>query len=49
MKTYTVWVRLNYLQTTHVIIQASTDWECKAIAEAQYGKGNVLNYTTISE
>lgn len=49
MKTYTVWVRLNNLQTTHVRIQANSDWECKLIAEAQYGKGNVLNYSVINE
>lgn len=48
MYTYEVWIRLNAYQTTRVRITAGNDWECKMIAEAQYGQGNVLNYTQIN-
>jgi hypothetical protein len=49
MNTYLVWVRINQLQTVHVRIQADQDYQAKQIAEAQYGAGNVLNYTLINE
>lgn len=49
MYTYNVWVRINQYQTAHVRVQASTDHEAKMIAEAQYGHGNVLNWTRIDE
>jgi hypothetical protein len=45
--TYEVWIRINAYQTVHVRIQANNDYEAKLIAEAQYGVGNVLNYTRI--
>lgn len=45
MYRYLVWVRVNNGQTIHTYIYAGTDWEAKAIAEAQFGRGNVLNYT----
>lgn len=48
MYTYEVWIRLNQYQTAHVRVQASDDYQAKMIAEAQYGHGNVLNYTRIS-
>jgi hypothetical protein len=47
MYTYEVWVRLTPLQTAHVRVNANNDWEAKMIAEAQYGSGNVLNYTRV--
>ena len=47
MYTYEVWIRLNSLQTAHVRVQASNDMQAKMIAEAQYGQGNVLNYTRV--
>ena len=49
MNAYKVWVKLNNYQTTEVIIHASNDYQAKMIAEAQYGLGNVLNYTIINE
>jgi hypothetical protein len=49
MNTYLVWVRINQLQTVNVRISADTDYQAKQIAEAQYGQGNVLNYTLINE
>lgn len=47
MYRYTVWIRLNPYQTTQVQVQANSDYDAKMIAEAQYGQGNVLNYTRI--
>jgi hypothetical protein len=47
MYTYEVWIRLNPYQTAHVRVQASDDYQAKMIAEAQYGQGNVLNWTRI--
>ena len=44
---YKVWVRINEYQTTETIIIAKTDYDAKILAEAQYGVGNVLNYTRI--
>jgi len=47
MYAYQVWVRLNALQTAHVRVYADNDLQAKMVAEAQYGSGNVLNYTRI--
>jgi hypothetical protein len=49
MYRFNVWVRLNPYQTANVIVNADNDYEAKLIAEAQYGSGNVLNYTRIYE
>jgi len=49
MATFNVWVRLNPYQTTHVIIHADNGLTAKMIAEAQYGQGNVLNYTEVNQ
>jgi hypothetical protein len=48
MYTYEIWIRLNPYQTAHVRLQADDDLRAKMIAEAQYGQGNVLNYTRVS-
>jgi hypothetical protein len=47
MNTFEVWVRLSPYQTTVVRIQARSAYDAKLIAEAQFGQGNVLNYTQI--
>jgi len=44
---YKVWVRINDYQTSETIVFAKTDFDAKMLAEAQYGVGNVLNYTRI--
>ena len=44
---YRVWIRINDYQTTETIVIAKTDYDAKMLAEAQYGAGNVLNYTRI--
>lgn len=49
MYKYRLWVRLNSLQTTETIVFANSDYEAKLLGEAQYGQGNVLNYTRIDE
>jgi hypothetical protein len=48
MYTFELWVRLNNLQTAHVRLQADNAMQAKMIGEAQYGRGNVLNYTQIN-
>lgn len=49
MYKYQLWVRLNDYQTANTVIYASNDLEAKMLGEAQYGVGNVLNYTRIYE
>ena len=49
MYKYAVWARINSLQTINTIVWADTDYQAKQIAEAQYGHGNVLNYSRINE
>jgi hypothetical protein len=48
MYQYRLWVRLNSQQSTYVSIYASSDYDAKMIGEAQYGSGNVLNWTRIN-
>ena len=45
MYQYRVWVRINAFQTADAVVWADDDWQAKMLAEAQYGQGNVLNYT----
>jgi len=45
MYRYQLWVRINNLQTIHTYVYADYDYQAKQIGEAQYGSGNVLNYT----
>lgn len=47
MYRYKIWVRINDFQTTETIVMAATDLDAKLIAEAQFGQGNVLNYTRL--
>lgn len=47
MYRYKIWVRVNEYQTAETIIMANNDLDAKLLAEAQYGQGNVLNYTRI--
>lgn len=47
MYKYQLWVRINPLQTTHTFVWASNDYEAKLLGEAQFGAGNVLNYTRV--
>lgn len=49
MYQYELWVRINPYQTAHTRIWANNDYEAKMLGEAQYGAGNVLNYTRVSE
>lgn len=49
MYAYQVWIRINPYQTANIVIRAGNDYEAKILAEAQYGSGNVLNYTRIHE
>ena len=49
MYKYQLWIRINQYQTVNTIIFANSDYEAKLLGEAQYGAGNVLNYSQISE
>ncbi len=49
MKRYELWVRLSQTQTTHTIIYASNAIDALLVGEAQYGKGNVLNWREIGD
>ena len=49
MYKYAIWARINSYQTVHTIVFASNDYQAKQIAEAQFGVGNVLNYSLINE
>ena len=44
---YLLWVRISTTQTANTIVFAENAWEAKLLGEAQYGVGNVLNYTEI--
>ena len=45
MKRYQLWVRISTTQTANTIVYAENALEAKLLGEAQYGIGNVLNYT----
>jgi hypothetical protein len=47
MKQYRLWVRINTLQTADTIVFADNAYMAKQLGEAQYGVGNVLNYTEV--
>jgi hypothetical protein len=49
MKRYQLWVRISTTQTANTIVFAENAWEAKLLGEAQYGVGNVLNYTEITD
>lgn len=49
MYKYAIWVRINQYQTANTFVFANNDYEAKMLAEAQYGQGNVLNYSRVSE
>jgi hypothetical protein len=49
MQTFELWVRLSPYQTTVIRIQARTAYDAKLIGEAQFGAGNVLNYTQVND
>ena len=49
MYRYRLWVRINAYQTTETIVNAANDYSAKQLGEAQYGVGNVLNYTRIDD
>lgn len=49
MYKYQLWVRINSYQTTNTIVHADNDYAARQLGEAQYGVGNVLNYTRIND
>jgi len=47
MYRYKLWVRINQYQTVDAYVFADHDYQAKMLGEAQYGVGNVLNYTRV--
>ena len=47
MYKYKLWVRVNNYQTAETYIWANNDYDAKLLGEAQYGQGNILNYSRI--
>ena len=47
MKQFKLWVRINQTQTAFTLIYADNAYSAKQLGEAQYGVGNVLNYTEV--
>ena len=47
MKQYKLWVRLSQTQTTNTLVYAENAYVARLIGEAQFGVGNVLNYTEV--
>ena len=45
MSCYLLWVRISTTQTANTIVFAENALAAKQLGEAQYGTGNVLNYT----
>ena len=49
MYKFQLWVKINDFQTAHTVVWASNALEAKLLGEAQYGVGNVLDYTQVDE
>ena len=49
MKRYQLWVSISSTQTANTIVYAENLLLAKQLGEAQYGIGNVLNYTEIND
>ena len=49
MYKYAIWARINQSQTVNTIVYAENEYAAKQIAEAQFGIGNVLNYSRIAD
>ncbi len=48
MYKYKLWVRIDAYVTVDTYVWADYDWQAKAIGEAKFGVGNVLNYTRVN-
>lgn len=49
MYKYAIWARINNYQTVNTFVWANDDYQAKMISEAQFGFGNVLNYSRVYE
>lgn len=49
MRRYLLWVRISSTQTANTIVYAENSLFAKQLGEAQYGVGNVLNYTEVND
>jgi hypothetical protein len=48
MKRYLLWIRISSTQTVNTIVYAENGLFAKQLGEAQYGVGNVLNFTEMN-
>ena len=49
MKKYKLLVRINSCMTIYTMVFADEAYMAKKLGEAQYGVGNVLNYSEVSD
>jgi hypothetical protein len=49
MKKYKLLLRINSCMTIYTIVYADEAYMAKQLGESQYGVGNVLNYTEVSD
>jgi hypothetical protein len=49
MKRYKLWVRISSTQTAFTVVFAENALFARQLGEAQYGAGNVLNYTEMDD
>ena len=49
MKRWQLWIRFANGTTAHTIVFAFNAFDAKSLGEAQYGTGNVLNYTEVND
>ena len=47
MHQYKCWIRLKNGTTTHIVINASYDWDVRPLIEGMHGTGSLLNYTRL--
>ena len=47
MKRFQLWVRISLTQTAFTFVYAENPLLAKQLGEAQYGIGNVINYTEL--
>jgi hypothetical protein len=46
---YQLWVRTSQTTTANTIVFAEHDYAAKQLGEAQFGVGNILSYTRMSD
>lgn len=49
MYKYQLWVKTSQTTTANTIVFAENDYAAKQLGEAQYGVGNILGYSRVSD